>query len=114
MPGGDGSPRARLPAGDGGRRLDQAHERPSGGWSDAGPARPSDQALFGIVQGGTDLGRRDASVEGICNIDLPGYAIGGVAVGEGPELIRTVVEHTASAAEGSVLVSHGVGYERTS
>ncbi|NIN75021.1 MAG: tRNA-guanine transglycosylase, partial [Xanthomonadales bacterium] len=53
-------------------------------------ARPDDQALFGIVQGGTDLELRAASVEGVCATDLPGYAIGGVAVGEAPEHIRQV------------------------
>ncbi|MSR28066.1 MAG: tRNA guanosine(34) transglycosylase Tgt [Phycisphaerales bacterium] len=55
-----------------------------------------DQALFGIVQGGTDLELRRASVEATCNFDLPGYAIGGVAVGEGPDAIERVVRHTAA------------------
>jgi len=75
--------------------------------------RPDEQALFGIVQGGTDLDLRRASVDAVCAIDLPGYAIGGVAVGEGPEQIRTVVEHTAPllpADRPRYLM--GVGYER--
>ncbi len=55
----------------------------------------SDQALFGIVQGGTDLDLRTACVEATCAFDLAGYAIGGVAVGEGPEAIEAVVRHTA-------------------
>lgn len=40
------------------------------------------QALFGIVQGSTydDLRRRSA--EEICGLDLPGYAVGGLSVGE--------------------------------
>jgi len=76
-------------------------------------ARPSDQALFGIVQGGTDLARRTWCAEQVTNIDLPGYAIGGVAVGEPPEAIAKVVQHTAP-----LLPAHkprylmGVGYER--
>jgi len=40
------------------------------------------QALFGIVQGGTDENLRRQCVSGICALDLPGYAIGGLAVGE--------------------------------
>ena len=76
-------------------------------------ARPDEQGLFGIVQGGTDLDRRDWCVERICNIDLPGYAIGGVAVGETSEDIARVVRHTAPQ-----MPSHkprylmGVGYDR--
>jgi queuine tRNA-ribosyltransferase len=44
----------------------------------AGPG----QALFGIVQGGTDPGLRRRSAEALVAMDLPGYAIGGLAVGE--------------------------------
>ncbi|MSR68930.1 MAG: tRNA guanosine(34) transglycosylase Tgt [Phycisphaerales bacterium] len=55
----------------------------------------SDQALFGIVQGGTELDLRTASVEATCAFDLAGYAIGGVAVGEGTAAIESVVRHTA-------------------
>ncbi len=54
-----------------------------------------DQALFGIVQGGTDLALRRASVDATCAHDLPGFAIGGVAVGEGPRAIEEVVRFTA-------------------
>lgn len=78
-------------------RLDLAMERTIR-WLErcvAAHARPLDQALFGIVQGGTDLARRTRSAAQVCSIDLPGYAIGGVAVGEGTEDIRRVVEHTA-------------------
>ncbi|MCZ6834449.1 MAG: tRNA guanosine(34) transglycosylase Tgt [Planctomycetota bacterium] len=75
--------------------------------------RPDEQALFGIVQGGPDLDLRKASVEAICNIELPGYAIGGVAVGEGPEIIRQVVEFTAPLMpEAKPRYLMGVGYER--
>lgn len=79
----------------------------------ASHARPSEQSLFGIVQGGTDLEQRDWSVERICNIDLPGYAIGGVAVGESPEDIARIVEHTApQMPEHKPRYLMGVGYER--
>jgi queuine tRNA-ribosyltransferase len=39
-------------------------------------------ALFGIVQGGTSEALRRRAVEETCALDLPGYAIGGLAVGE--------------------------------
>jgi len=74
--------------------------------------RWGEQALFGIVQGGTDLERRTRSARQVTGIELPGYAIGGVAVGEGSEEIRKVVEHTAPllpADKPRYLM--GVGYE---
>jgi queuine tRNA-ribosyltransferase len=55
----------------------------------------SRQALFGIVQGGVDLGLRKACAESLVALDLPGYAIGGVSVGEGHELLCRITEHTA-------------------
>ena len=57
--------------------------------------RPSEQALFGIVQGGIYLDLRSQAVEDLIALDLPGYAIGGVSVGEAPELINGTVKHTA-------------------
>ncbi|WP_225073556.1 tRNA guanosine(34) transglycosylase Tgt [Desulfuromonas sp. CSMB_57] len=54
-----------------------------------------DQALFGIVQGSVyeDL-RRDCAMA-LAAMDFPGYAIGGVSVGEGLELLKKVVDYTA-------------------
>src|SRR5262249_18000421 len=46
-------------------------------------ARPGDQSLFGIVQGGTDLALRTQCAEKLVEMSFPGYAIGGLAVGEG-------------------------------
>lgn len=54
----------------------------------------SDQALFGIVQGGTFADLRQASARSVVEFDLPGYAIGGVSVGEPPELIEKIVKVT--------------------
>ncbi len=52
-------------------------------------------ALFGIVQGGMFEQLRDASLDGLVALDLPGYAIGGLSVGEPkPEMLR-VLRHTA-------------------
>lgn len=79
----------------------------------AGHVRSADQALFGIVQGGTDLERRTHSVSQVCGIDLPGYAIGGVAVGESSADIARVVRHTAPLMPGDKpRYLMGVGYER--
>ena len=55
----------------------------------------SKQALFGIVQGGIHLDLRQRAVEQLSALNLPGYAIGGVSVGEAPELINATVKHTA-------------------
>jgi queuine tRNA-ribosyltransferase len=53
------------------------------------------QALFGIVQGGIDLGLRKSCADALVALDLPGYAIGGVSVGEGHELLCQITEYTA-------------------
>ena len=46
-------------------------------------------ALFGIVQGGMYESLRQASLQGLLELDLPGYAIGGVSVGEPkPEMLH--------------------------
>ena len=75
--------------------------------------RPNEQSLFGIVQGGTDLELRQASLEAITAFDLPGFAIGGVAVGEGPELIAKIVNFAAPKLPVSKpRYLMGVGYER--
>ena len=52
------------------------------------------QALFGIVQGSVydDLRRRSA--DALVAMDLPGYAVGGLAVGEGHEAMLRVLEAT--------------------
>ncbi len=44
--------------------------------------RANGQALFGIVQGGVDTGRRLAHAEAITALDFDGHALGGLAVGE--------------------------------
>jgi queuine tRNA-ribosyltransferase len=54
----------------------------------------TDQALFGIVQGGVYLDLREHAAAALTQLDLPGYAIGGVSVGEPPELIEKIVRAT--------------------
>ncbi len=51
-------------------------------------------ALFGIVQGGMFEHLREASLAALAELDLPGYAIGGVSVGEPKEDMRRVMAHT--------------------
>lgn len=55
----------------------------------------SDQALFGIVQGGVYPDLREFAAKQLADLDLIGYAIGGVSVGEPPELIERIVQATA-------------------
>jgi queuine tRNA-ribosyltransferase len=52
------------------------------------------QALFGIVQGGVDPMLRRRSAEALVGLDLPGYAVGGLAVGEGHEAMLATLEAT--------------------
>jgi queuine tRNA-ribosyltransferase len=55
------------------KRCVEAHER------------PDEQALFGIVQGGVHPDLRLESAQALLELDFPGYAVGGLSVGEGPE-----------------------------
>ena len=52
------------------------------------------QALFGIVQGGMDAALRRESAARTIDIGFPGYAIGGLSVGEPRELTRDIVSST--------------------
>jgi len=63
-------------------RCKAAHRRP-------------DQALFGVVQGGTFADLRRECADRLCALDLDGYAVGGLSVGEGPVLMREALENTA-------------------
>ena len=54
-----------------------------------------DQKLFGIVQGGVDEDLRKRSVEGLVALDLDGYAIGGLSVGESKEDNLRIAAFTA-------------------
>jgi len=58
------------------------------------PDPSSTQSLFGIVQGGMDRALRKESAERTIEIGFPGYAIGGLSVGEPRELTREIVEST--------------------
>jgi queuine tRNA-ribosyltransferase len=56
--------------------------------------RRADQALFAIVQGGTDEQLRQRSAAELVELGLPGYAIGGLSVGEPQERMLQVLEVT--------------------
>jgi queuine tRNA-ribosyltransferase len=51
--------------------------------------------LFGIVQGGLSLKHRMKSMEQICSVDLPGYALGGFSVGEPIHLMHELLPQVA-------------------
>ena len=60
---------------------------------ESGLAKPG-QALFGIVQGGVEHDLRRRSAETLVGMDLPGYAVGGLAVGEGHEVMLQTLDAT--------------------
>lgn len=62
------------------RRCADAHKRP-------------DQALFGIVQGGLYKDLREQSVKAALEVDLPGYGIGGLSVGEPKPMMYDMLEY---------------------
>jgi|SRR5690625_766608 len=57
-------------------------------------ARKEDQGLFGIIQGGEYEDLRKISAEDIISLDFPGYAIGGLSVGEPKEVMNRILEFT--------------------
>lgn len=72
--------------------IDRTHrwlERCMNAWSN------EKQALFGIIQGSVYPNLRKQCVKEVSQFDLPGLAIGGVSVGEGPEHMRNIVSYTA-------------------
>ena len=59
--------------------------------------RRADQAQFGIVQGGLDPALRVECAERLTKLDFPGYAIGGLSVGEAPADMYRMIDATAPA-----------------
>ncbi|QHS22883.1 tRNA guanosine(34) transglycosylase Tgt [Virgibacillus sp. MSP4-1] len=57
--------------------------------------RPDEQGLFGIVQGGEYEDLRRQSAKDLVSLDLPGYAIGGLSVGEPKHVMNEVLSYTA-------------------
>lgn len=56
--------------------------------------RPSEQAIFGIVQGGVYEDLRKQSAAELTSLDFPGYAVGGLSVGEPKDLMYEALEFT--------------------
>ena len=86
---------ARLPAAP--EVLDLAVERTLD-WGERALAarRRTDQALFGIVQGGTDLGLRTSAAARTAALGFDGYGIGGLSVGESrAEMVPAIAATTA-------------------
>ncbi len=54
------------------------------------------QAMFPVVQGGTVRALRERCVSALVQLDAPGYAVGGCAVGEANEVMHDVVRSTAA------------------
>lgn len=52
------------------------------------------QALFGIVQGGMYEDLRKQSAQDLTSMDFPGYAIGGLSVGESKNIMNDVLDYT--------------------
>ncbi|MHC4251647.1 MAG: tRNA guanosine(34) transglycosylase Tgt [Planctomycetota bacterium] len=76
------------------RRTIDWNRRSAARWREGGG---EGQLLFGVVQGGTSEKLRIECVSALAEIGLPGYAIGGISVGEGPALIREVLAYTIPA-----------------
>ncbi|WP_203333104.1 tRNA guanosine(34) transglycosylase Tgt [Planococcus beigongshangi] len=57
-------------------------------------ARPKDQGLFGIIQGGEFEDLRKQSARDLVSLDFPGYAIGGLSVGEPKDVMNRALEFT--------------------
>src|SRR5436305_99245 len=68
-------------------------ERCKRAFEGAAPGR----ALFGIVQGGDDPALRIESARALVDIGFPGYAIGGLAVGEPQDVMLKVIDETEPA-----------------
>jgi queuine tRNA-ribosyltransferase len=56
----------------------------------------NESLLFGIIQGGLEIDSRRYSMDQITSVDLPGYALGGLSVGEPIELMHSLVKEVAS------------------
>lgn len=58
--------------------------------------RPDEQALFGIIQGGVHRELREKSAKELVAMDFPGYAIGGLSVGEEKSVMYEVLKYAPS------------------
>ena len=90
--------------------VDRASEQTSRWAARSREAHRSDQMLFGIVQGGVFQDLRQRSTEFMTSLDFPGYAVGGLSVGESKEEMYSTVQFTAGLLpEGAPRYLMGVG-----
>ncbi len=87
-----------CPASDGGFDKMQTAMRRTHLWAERcqGAHKRSDQALFAIVQGGVFPELRRQSAEFLVSLGFPGYAIGGLSLGERKEVTLDMVDHTVA------------------
>jgi queuine tRNA-ribosyltransferase len=79
----------------------------------AAHARKDEQGLFGIVQGGSEPELREYCAKRLIEMDFAGYALGGMAVGEGFEAMkRTLAVAAPMLPEGKPRYLMGVGFPR--
>ncbi len=75
--------------------------------------RRTDQALFAIVQGGTDLALREFCARELTDLDFPGYALGGFSVGETEaQMLAALTPTAALLPQGKPRYLMGVGTPR--
>eukprot|EP01135_Chromosphaera_perkinsii_P008576 Nk52_evm18s1401 gene=Nk52_evmTU18s1401 len=96
-----------------GPRVEEAMQR-SIRWLDrciAAHARPTEQNLFAIIQGGLDTNLREFCCREMVKRDLPGYAIGGLSGGEEKSAFwRVISQCTDLLPEKKPIYAMGVGY----
>jgi queuine tRNA-ribosyltransferase len=90
----------QCPPADAGPQIHQAAVDRTVKWARqclAAHCKKSEQGLFAIVQGGVDLDLRKRCADKLIEMDFDGYALGGLAVGEGFEAMSSVLSQLAPA-----------------
>lgn len=104
-------PASREEASRAARRTADWAERCHQAWKEGPPGPNPDPALFGIVQGSTYPDLRKENVRRLVETDFPGYAVGGLAVGEPESATWEIVEACAQELpEEKPRYLMGVGY----
>jgi queuine tRNA-ribosyltransferase len=104
-------PASREDASRAARRTVDWAERCRRAWKEGPPGPNPDPALFGIVQGSTYPDLRKENVRRLVETDFPGYAVGGLAVGEPESATWEIVEVCAQELpEEKPRYLMGVGY----
>jgi queuine tRNA-ribosyltransferase len=106
----------QCPAADAPAEAHQAAVKRTLRWAEqslAAHSRRADQALFGIVQGGVDMSLRESCARALVEMNFDGYALGGLAVGEGFAAMEAIVRQaTPILPANRPRYLMGVGYPR--